>query len=299
MHASVTFRTSDGELHRLEHGAIIGRLWSAALQLDDSRISEAHAMVSLRGSALKLLSLRGLFAVDGKPQKEVTLRPGLTLFFARGVSVEVTEVTLPVQVMALEGDGLPRQVLSGVCSLVDGPTPQIVAKTAAQASAVFWSTGDGWRVRVGQGAPEPLTPDWTLPTRAGRVWATAMPLSAAGHSATVAIGRVAAPLKLELHYDMVHIHRDGQPTVSLNGNTARILSEVGSVGTAIAWDQVATAIWSDTDDEHLLRRRWDSLLARLRRKLREEDIRPELIKTDGAGNIALVLNPTDELVDHS
>jgi len=299
MHASVTLRGPDGVLHSLGHGEIIGRLWSAALQLDDSRISEAHAMVSLRGSTLKLLSLRGLFAVESKPRKEVTLRPGLTIYFARGVAVEVVEVTLPSEVMALEGDGLPRQVLSGVCSLVDGPVPQLVAKTSERASAVFWSTGDGWRVRVGDGAPESLTPGWSIATQLGELRATAMPLSAAGHSATVALGRVSAPLKLELHYDMVHIHREGQPSVSLNGNTARILSELGGVGTAIAWDQVARAIWSDTDDEHLLRRRWDSLLARLRRKLREEDIRPDLIKTDGAGNIALVLNPTDELVDHS
>ena len=42
-------------------------MWSAALHLDDPRVSEAHAMVSIRGSELKLLALRGRFQIDGLP----------------------------------------------------------------------------------------------------------------------------------------------------------------------------------------------------------------------------------------
>lgn len=69
MHACVHLASADGQIHVLGHGDLIGRLWSAALCLSDPRVSEAHAMVSLREGQLRLLALRGLFAIDGKPSK--------------------------------------------------------------------------------------------------------------------------------------------------------------------------------------------------------------------------------------
>ena len=53
MHAFVRFQTADGEQHDVPHGGIVGRLGIAALRLGDARISEAHALVSLRGGALR------------------------------------------------------------------------------------------------------------------------------------------------------------------------------------------------------------------------------------------------------
>ena len=38
------------------------------LHVDDARVSEAHALVSLRGRELQLLALRGRFAVDSTPR---------------------------------------------------------------------------------------------------------------------------------------------------------------------------------------------------------------------------------------
>ena len=89
MYATVTLRTADGELHQLGHGDLIGRLWSAALPLSSPHVSEAHAMVSLRGGHLHLLSLRGLFALRGKPIKDLVLAVGQRISFARDVHVEV------------------------------------------------------------------------------------------------------------------------------------------------------------------------------------------------------------------
>ena len=91
-------------------GDRIGRLASAALTIDDARVSEAHAMISLRGGELRLLGLRGLFVVDGPPVQEVTLREGLEVQLAPGVSLEVLEIELPDAVLALQSDELPRQV---------------------------------------------------------------------------------------------------------------------------------------------------------------------------------------------
>ena len=64
MRAFVRFRLPEGNSVELGHGDLIGRLWSAALPIADARISEADAMVSLRGQELKLLALRGRFALN-------------------------------------------------------------------------------------------------------------------------------------------------------------------------------------------------------------------------------------------
>ena len=47
-----------GAVHELAAGDLIGRLPSSRLRFGDARVSEAHALVSLRGSELKLLGLR-------------------------------------------------------------------------------------------------------------------------------------------------------------------------------------------------------------------------------------------------
>ena len=58
-------------------GDLVGRIWSAALRLDDPGVSEAHALVSLRGEELWLLGLRGRFLVEGQPRTEVAMAPGM------------------------------------------------------------------------------------------------------------------------------------------------------------------------------------------------------------------------------
>src|SRR5690606_9907840 len=57
-------------------GGFIGRSPFATLHLDDPRVSEAHALVSLRHGSLYLLALRRRFAVDGRPADELRLAEG-------------------------------------------------------------------------------------------------------------------------------------------------------------------------------------------------------------------------------
>jgi hypothetical protein len=113
MLASVRLRLPDGSTTTLSPGDIVGRMASAALVLDDPRVSEAHALVSLRGAELQLLALRGMFAVNGEPSSKIVLQPGQRLSFAEGLALEVEAVQLPDTLAALEGDGLPTQVLGG------------------------------------------------------------------------------------------------------------------------------------------------------------------------------------------
>ena len=92
---------------------MIGRVWSAALVLDDPRISEAHALVSLRNRSLRLMALRGALTVDGRDVDSVTLAPGLRVELADGVSLTVEAVELPTHSLVLCGAAL--MVVAALC----------------------------------------------------------------------------------------------------------------------------------------------------------------------------------------
>ncbi|MEL6348923.1 MAG: FHA domain-containing protein, partial [Myxococcota bacterium] len=77
--AYVRFKLTDGRTVDLGPGDIIGRLAGAALRLNEAHISEAHALVSLRGDQLMLLALRGVLSVNGRPCASVVLQPGVVV----------------------------------------------------------------------------------------------------------------------------------------------------------------------------------------------------------------------------
>ena len=147
MRATVQLELPDGSAVHLNPGDVIGRTWTAALRIDDPGISEAHALVSLRGHALKLLALRGRFLVNDQPQTEADLAPGQVIRLSRETTVKVTDVDLPDAVLAIEGDGLPQQILSGTAALWLRPTPRLARGYDPRADALLWTGGDGWRLR--------------------------------------------------------------------------------------------------------------------------------------------------------
>lgn len=297
MRAFVRLRTSQGQTAVLGPGDLIGRLAGAALQLDDGRISEAHAMVSLRGRELKLLGLRGVFAVEGKPCDEVVLRPGLVIEATRGLSLTVEEVALPDALLAIEGDGLPRQVLTGSMSLVTRPQPALLPRHRADAEAFIWDTGDGFRLRIGEAPPRALGPgdEWALSGR--RFRAVSVELSRGGQTPTRLDEALHPPLTIQARFDTVHIHVAGRKVVTLDGISARILSELVAMGGPASWEVIAGEIWKDEPDRNGLRRRWDVSLARLRRKLKEARVRADLIRAGGTGQVELLRYAQDRVED--
>lgn len=140
MQASVRIRLPDGTTETLYAGDLIGRTWAAALRIDDPDVSEAHAMVSLRGERLWLLALRRRFAVAGKVVEAVPLVEGARVRLAPGIELVVGQVSLPDHVMGIEGPGLAPQVLPGTCSLVEDPRPRVAPGRLEDARAVFWVT---------------------------------------------------------------------------------------------------------------------------------------------------------------
>lgn len=291
-------RLPDGSSHELGHGAIIGRLWSAGLSLSDGRISEAHAMVSLRGQELKLLALRGRFAVDGSPRSSLVLSAGQEIQLAEGLSLFVEEVVLPSSVFAIEGDDLPRVAVSGVCSLRTRPRPEVVPGFDPTAAAHLWSDGDAWVLSV-DGAQRSVQPGdtWTLGEFAFR--AVSIALQTAGRSATAVAGGVAPPVRLEARHDTVHMHVEGRESIVLAGLAGRLVSELVSFDAPVPWRVLAGEVWPDEDDDDYLRRRLDTNLSRLRKRLRDAGIRSDLVRSDGYGNVELFRHPGDEVLDRT
>src|SRR5262245_29036438 len=114
MRAVVRFRLPDGSAAELGPGDLIGRVGGGAPVVDDPRLSEAHAMVSLRQGELYLLSLRRLVGLRGKPVSEVLLAEGVVVDLAEGVPLRVESVAKPARVRALRAPGLGERPLGQV-----------------------------------------------------------------------------------------------------------------------------------------------------------------------------------------
>lgn len=293
---SVHIALPDGSQVHLNPGDIIGRMASAALRVDDARVSEAHALVSLRGERLVLLALRGALLRKGKPQSSIELVPGSQIVLAAGLALQVLGVQLPDSALAIEGvEHGPVVLTRSVYSLVQaGEVTLCTPGFRHDALVSIWSTGEGWRSKHGQAPATPL--------RAGQhllpgVRARAIQLAQASAQATVAAGQIGVPLRIVSRFDTVQIDREGWPTCHIGGRPARILSELVSIGAPVSWEAVAREIWADKADRDQLRTRWDRNLSSLRAKLRAAQIRTDLVRSCGSGNVELLLHQSDQALD--
>jgi len=298
MRASVRLRTPDGAEAELVDGEFIGRAWTAALRLDDGRVSEAHAMISLRGGELQLLALRGVFAIDGQRRTKVALSPGLVVHLADDLPLEVVEVSLPDEVLALEGPGLPRTVLRSVSSLVFDPHPSLQPGYVRASPLRMWPGPHGWTMEA-DGPPRPLAAGDTVPTPHGTFTAVTVALDHAALGATRQEGGLRAPLHIVTRFDSVHLQAEGRPTVTISGIPARLISELVAMDGPVPWDVLAQQVWPRVDDKNVRRRRLDLTLSRLRRTLHSYGIRSDLIRSDRTGHVELVLDPQDRVEDQA
>jgi pSer/pThr/pTyr-binding forkhead associated (FHA) protein len=101
MLASARFRLPDGSVVTAGPGAVIGRAFTADVRLDDGRVSEAHALVSLRGGEVVVFALRGRVRVDGRDVTRVALTDGLLLELAPAIVLAVEAIELPDALLAL------------------------------------------------------------------------------------------------------------------------------------------------------------------------------------------------------
>jgi hypothetical protein len=218
---------------------------------------------------------------------------------APGLELLVEDVQLPELVMALQGDELPLQVLNAVVSLRTRPAPELLPRYVGDADAHIWATGSDWRVRVGSGPTQPLLPGQELRINGRRFVALTTSLTHAVQSPTRAAGSFHEPLRIVARFDAVHIHRGGELALVLDGLAARMVSELVTAQVPLDWDSLAADLWRDTADRSALRRRWDVMLARLRRKLRTAGVATDLVRASGNGLVELLLREGDVLIDET
>lgn len=295
---SVLLRLPDGGVARLGHGDLIGRVWSAALPIQDPRVSEAHAMISLRGGELWVLSLRRRVAVHGRPVPEARLEPGLRIDLAEGLALVVVAVELPDAVLGVAAGSLPPVALPAVCSVRIRPVLSFAPRFEPEAPCRIWTDGEGWwRDGAGGATRLDVGDRWTV--EGVELVAVAVPLAGSGPDATRVTGGVSPPLRLVANWDTAQLHvGDGEPLV-FAGLMARILTELVQLGGPAPWEVVARSVWPDERDAFALRKRWDVTLGRLRARLKEARVGHELVRSVGTGQVELVLRHGDVAEDRA
>lgn len=285
-----------GEDHVIGHGDLIGRTPTAAIVIDDPRVSEAHAIVSVRAGELHLLSLRRLVVANGAPASEVRLVPGLVIVLADELELVVREVVEPVHVLAIAMPSGERQVLPQVASITTDP-PRLHGRLVPEARGLVWSTGDTWRLRVAD-ETRTIEPGDEITIDGATFRFELLPLGQTGVATTDSDGAVGVPLRLVAFYDSVQIFQRGRKVHVLGGMGARILSELVACDGPTHWEVIAREVWPDEVEALPLRHRWDVALGRLRARLRHAGVR-ELVKMDGTGQIALETYPGDAVEDRT
>ncbi len=291
----VVFETGAGDRHPAYAGDLVGRGVRSAVPLEDPRISEGHALVSLRADGFFLLALRGTLWTGGRWGSEVALHPGLQVRLAEGVELRVHEVHVPDIILALEGVGDEPLVLrQATWSLRKDPL-RVRADFEGDADAWIWRTDGQWWARTGEAEGD------IAPLEIGdvvRVGEHALPVvgvtvAAGREGQTIRTRSAHPPLAIEVLPSVTRI-RSGDRMVELAGrshdifrHTARLTEERGPVH----WTEVAGAIWkvNPTPDN------WYRNRARLAARLRELGLPSDLV-TVQQGHVRIDLRPgVDEL----
>ncbi len=289
----------DGQEATVGPGAVIGRSYAADVRIDDGRVSEVHAYVSLRASHLVMLALRGRVRCEQRDTPRLELAAGQRVELAPAVAIDVVSVVLPDQVLALEGDGVARQVLFGVTSVVTRPTPHLVAGDVAEAGALIWSDGLAWRVRVAGQRARPLRAGDALTVEGVGFRAIAVP--GAGAAVIETVPRTGGDrLRIVSTFDSVQLWREGAATPCLlTGRPARLVAELLALGGPVRWEVLAQDLWSDGADVATLRHRLDITLLKTRRLLVAAGLRRDLVTSHRNGWLELLLYPGDVADDRS
>lgn len=295
----VRLRLPDGQIVGAAPGAVIGRSYTADVRIDDGRVSEIHAYVSLRASQLVLLALRGRIRCEQRDTSRLELALGQRIELAPEVALDVVAIELPAEVLGLEADGVARQVLFGVTSVMTRPTPHLVAGYVAEAGALVWSDGLAWRVRP--------TGQRVRPLRAGDVLTVdgvafrAVAVAGAGAAMVETVPRVGGDrLRIVSLFDSVQVWREGAAAPCLlTGRPARLVAELLALGGPVRWEALAKDLWNDDADVATLRHRLDITLLKTRRLLVAAGLRRDLVTSHRNGWLELLLYPGDVADDRS
>lgn len=248
---------SDGRVAAVAAGGLVGRSPCSALRIADPRISEAHALVSVRGRELRLIALRGQFGLGGRTEYEISLEPGQVVTLAPGLDVIVAEVHLPESVLAVRlGEDRPRELSGPIYSVVTAPAVDLVPRYEPDAALVFWTDGERWYRHAPGASAERLRPGEAWEIGGERVRAESVPLAFTEPTSTS--GRPEPRLRIVARHTTVHIERKRRLPVVIDGVPGRVLSEVAIIGVPVSWEVVAREIWGQDAARATLRSSWET-----------------------------------------
>lgn len=293
----VTLLLPGGERQTIGPGALIGRSFAADLRLDDGRISEAHAFLSLRGGQFVLFALRGRLRVDGRDVARIELREGQMLELARDFTLEVERVVPPRRALAASGPGLERQILVEVTSLILEPVPHLEPGHQPRAAVVLFSDGLEWRAQLATGEVRSVTSGQLLDIQGFELTFADQWLADAQMEETAPLVPSGA-LRLVSYFDSVHLLDEaGELQGIITGKPAQLLAELLAYGGPVEWRALAHALWGKGEPDQVLRNRLDVTLAKLRRMFRAIGLRRDLVLAHKNGLLELVLYPGDKTED--
>ena len=288
---SVLFRSPSGQPIRLYPGDLIGRGSFSTLLIDELQISEAHALLSLRGASLQLLTLRGEIRLDGEHgfRGEITLEAGQRIRLADDIVLEVLEVATPEYILALDGLESGRVLLTTPEYQLGG-TPLSLDGTPVEVE--LWLSSETWMHRVG-GETQPLQAGTTIDAGGTTLTVSMVDAETASTRGTDSPKKVSPPpseerIQLTIHPTHTVVQPPGKEAIHITRTSARILhvtacftQEQGAAG----WDAICGEIWPKV----FTRGNWDQRKNYLRRKLTEAGIRDTFFVYAG-GQVWLDLN---------
>lgn len=291
---SVLFQTDEGERHRAQPGDLLGRGARCAIPFEDPRISEAHAMVSLRAGGFWLLGLRGTVWQGHRWGHEVGLEAGKRVLIADDVGLTVLDIDLPSLILALEGIGdRPMPLTHATLSLFAEPL-QVASGFRGSAEAWIWASDGHWMVRESSGAIRVLEIGEPVQVGKYRLDVVGVPLEAGQAHRTVRQRSVHPPLTIEIGVSNTVIVSNGEE-LSLVGRSHDLLRTTAELttetGAPVHWTAVASRIWrANPTAENWYRNR-----ARLAARLKSAGLPSDLVAMD-QGLVSLRLRPgTDRL----
>lgn len=298
--ASVTFRLPDDREVVCGPGDLIGRMPGATVTWPDPTLSEARALVSLRGGRLWLLGLRGALQTrDGTP-RDVELEERLRIRLSAELVLEVVEVALPGEVWCLCVPE-PLPLLHERASLVFEPAPALIPGLRDDAVAVVWSAGEVTWLRARDSAPMQIQAGVSLVLAGRNVTVQRQPLRQTTRRRTPAPTWTFAPLRLTVEEGRVVVRGEGREAI-LDGKAGELVCEFVDMRDHAAqdWRDIAANVWPDKDPEAKeLRTSFDKARGRVETLLWAAGLRPDLIRSDNAGRWRLHLREGDAVEERA
>lgn len=292
----VTLRLPDGRQVYVPPGTVMGRLVTSAVPIDDPRISEAHVLVTHRGGSMWMMGLQqqALRVVGDRSRSHVRLVAGQRLSLAEGYVVEVMAVVTPDhlpqaqyrrrgeiewhQLGNLDGHEY-YSIMSGplwvagqregaMCHLACGVDSWVLFTQEQDSISIedleIWEAGD-WQFRF--------------------LW---LPVDQAGTAKTIARHQHSLDYRIEVGETFVRItpiedDRDLEPLIFV-GQPRLLLMALMRETTSRRWQVLGAEIWEDWGelDRKARERRWNPAIHRLRKRLAEYALDPDIVYRDEA-----------------